>query len=57
MKKKRLKPLQDEFYRLIIYEGYNDYEAIAIIIFRFLEVLIPVFVLLYVTIRQNNRTK
>lgn len=45
MIKKRTKPLKDEFNRLIIYEGYNDYEAMVIMLIRFMRVIIPILFL------------
>lgn len=58
MIKKRLEPFKDEFRRLTICEGYNDYEAMAIILMKWFECIIPMlFIILYILTRQNNRTK
>lgn len=47
-----------EFHRLLICEGYNDYEAMAIILMKLFESIIPMFfIILYILTRHNNRTK
>lgn len=45
MMKKRTRPLKGEFSRLIIDEGYNNYEAIAIMLIRFMKMIIPILLL------------
>lgn len=55
MKKKQ--SLKKEFSHLVISEGYNCDEARAIILIRYLEVILPVMLLFYVFIKQKNRIK
>lgn len=49
--------LKKEFNRLVISEGYNCDEAIAMILIRYLEVILPLMLLFYVFIRQKSRIK
>ncbi len=57
MMKKRIKPLKDEFNRLIINEGYNDYEAMTIMLIRFMKVIIPILLLFLMWIKKENKNE
>jgi hypothetical protein len=57
MIKKRTKPLKDEFSRLIINEGYNDYEAMAIMLIRFIKVIIPILFFFLIWIKKESRNE
>lgn len=57
MIKKRIKPLKDEFSRLIIYEGYNDYEAMVIMLIRFMRVIIPILFLFMMWIKKESKNE
>lgn len=57
MIKKRTKPLKDEFSRLIIDEGYNDYEAMVIMLIRFMKMIIPILFLFLMLIKKESKNE
>jgi len=57
MTKKRTNPLKDEFSRLIIYEGYNNYEAMVIMLIRFMRVIIPILFLFMMWIKKESKNE
>lgn len=57
MMKKRTRPLKGEFSRLIIDEGYNDYEAMAIMLIRFMKMIIPILLLFLMLIKKESKNE
>ncbi|SEU22276.1 hypothetical protein SAMN05443270_3463 [Lacrimispora sphenoides] len=57
MIKKRMKLLKNEFSRLIIYEGYNDFEAMVIMLIRFMRVIIPILFLFMMWTKKESKNE